>query len=392
MKELIINMQDEIENIYLVEDGILVEKYVNSKDKKRLEGNIYVGKIQNVVSALQAAFVNIGENKNAFIHFKDLLPKVDAAKNKNEDIKISDVEKNIKPGSPIIVEIKRDSYNKKGARVSTHINLPGRYVVLLPNSPFATISQKIEDELERKRLLEIVKKYLPDGMGAIVRTSAMNKDEEKVRKDLENLINKWNEIISIEFSSNDFPKLIYKANEILDKLLLDIVDKELEKIHVDNEETKEQILEKLSFLDKDDIDVVVDAEDAIIANNIEKQLLVSENRKVWLKSGGFITIDKTEALTAIDVNSAKFIEKHTLEDTAFSINKEAAIEIAKQIRLRDIGGIIVIDFIDMNEEKNKKELADLFGKEIKKERTKIQIEGFTKLNLLELTRKHIDSE
>lgn len=392
MKELIINMQDEIENIYLVEDGILVEKYVNSKDKKRLEGNIYVGKIQNVVSALQAAFVNIGENKNAFIHFKDLLPKVDAAKNKNEDIKISDVEKNIKPGSPIIVEIKRDSYNKKGARVSTHINLPGRYVVLLPNSPFATISQKIEDELERKRLLEIVKKYLPDGMGAIVRTSAMNKDEEKVRKDLENLINKWNEIISIEFSSNDFPKLIYKANEILDKLLLDIVDKELEKIHVDNEETKEQILKKLSFLDKDDIDVVVDAEDAIIANNIEKQVSVSENRKVWLKSGGFITIDKTEALTAIDVNSAKFIEKHTLEDTAFSINKEAAIEIAKQIRLRDIGGIIVIDFIDMNEEKNKKELADLFGKEIKKERTKIQIEGFTKLNLLELTRKHIDSE
>lgn len=392
MKELIVNVQNEIENIYLVEDETLVEKYVNSKNKKRLEGNIYIGKVQNVVSALQAAFVNVGESKNAFIHFKDLLPKVDVVKNKDEEVNISDIEKKIKPGSPIIVEIKRDSYNKKGARVSTHINLPGRYVVLLPNSPFATISQKIENEAERKRLLDIVKKYLPDGMGAIVRTSAMEKDEHKIKKDLENLIKKWNEIISIEFSSNDFPKLIYKANEILDKLLIDIVDKGLEKIHVNNEETKELILEKLSFLDKEDLEVIVDAEDAMIANNIEKQLSVSENRKVWLKSGGFITIDKTEALTAIDVNSAKFIEKKTLEDTAFSINKEAAIEIAKQIRLRDIGGIIVIDFIDMNEEKNKKELVNLFAKEIKKERTKVQIEGFTKLNLLELTRKHVDSE
>ncbi len=392
MKELIIDVQNEIENIYLVEDETLVEKYVNSKNKKRLEGNIYIGKVQNVVSALQAAFVNVGESKNAFIHFKDLLPKVDVVKNKGEEVRLSDVEKNIKPGSPIIVEIKRDSYNKKGARVSTHINLPGRYVVLLPNSPFATISQKIEDEIERKRLLEIVKRHLPDGMGAIVRTSAIGKDEEEIKKDLENLIKKWNEIISIEFSSNDYPKLIYKANEILDKLLIDIVDKGLEKIHVNNEEIKELILEKLSFLDKEDLEVIVDAEDAMIANNIEKQLSVSENRKVWLKSGGFITIDKTEALTAIDVNSAKFIEKKTLEDTAFSINKEAAIEIAKQIRLRDIGGIIVIDFIDMNEEKNKKELVSLFAEEIKKERTKVQIEGFTKLNLLELTRKHVDSE
>ena len=178
------------------------------------------------------------------------------------------------------------------------------------------------------------------------------------------------EIISIEFSSNDYPKLIYKANEILDKLLIDIVDKGLEKIHVNNEETKELILEKLSFLDKEDLEVIVDAEDAMIANNIEKQLSVSENRKVWLKSGGFITIDKTEALTAIDVNSAKFIEKKTLEDTAFSINKEAAIEIAKQIRLRDIGGIIVIDFIDMNEEKNKKELVSLLQKKLKKREQK----------------------
>ena len=164
------------------------------------------------------------------------------------------------------------------------------------------------------------------------------------------------------------------------------------KIHVNTEKIKNSICEKLKFLDKEDLVVENDFEEAMIANNVLKQLEVAENRKVWLKSGGFITIDRTEALTAIDVNSAKFVGKKNLEETAVAINEEAAIEIAKQIRLRDIGGIIVIDFIDMNKEQNQKELVYLFSQEIKKDRTKVQIEGFTKLNLLELTRKHIYSE
>lgn len=391
MKELIINSQNEKEEIYLIEDGILIEKYLDDKSKRKLEGNIYIGKIQNVIPGLQAAFVNVGENKNAFIHLKDILPKVDVVRNENTLIEKSNISKVVKPGSPVIVEIKRDSYNKKGARASTHINLPGRYVVLLPNSPFITVSQKIEDEAERIRLIEMTKKYVPAGMGAIVRTSAVGKNEENIKKDLENLAKKWEEIIGIEFS-NDFPKLIYKGNEIIDKLLLDLVDRDLVKIHVNTEKIKNSICEKLKFLDKEDLVVENDFEEAMIANNVLKQLEVAENRKVWLKSGGFITIDRTEALTAIDVNSAKFVGKKNLEETAVAINEEAAIEIAKQIRLRDIGGIIVIDFIDMNKEQNQKELVYLFSQEIKKDRTKVQIEGFTKLNLLELTRKHIYSE
>ncbi|MBP3463225.1 MAG: Rne/Rng family ribonuclease [Clostridia bacterium] len=391
MKELIINSQNEKEEIYLIEDGILIEKYLDDKSKRKLEGNIYIGKIQNVIPGLQAAFVNVGENKNAFIHLKDILPKVDVVRNENTLIEKSNISKVVKPGSPVIVEIKRDSYNKKGARASTHINLPGRYIVLLPNSPFITVSQKIEDEAERRRLIEMTKKYVPAGMGAIVRTSAVGKNEENIKKDLENLAKKWEEIIGIEFS-NDFPKLIYKGNEIIDKLLLDLVDRDLVKIHVNTEKIKNSICEKLKFLDKEDLVVENDFEEAMIANNVLKQLEVAENRKVWLKSGGFITIDRTEALTAIDVNSAKFVGKKNLEETAVAINEEAAIEIAKQIRLRDIGGIIVIDFIDMNKEQNQKELVYLFSQEIKKDRTKVQIEGFTKLNLLELTRKHIYSE
>lgn len=392
MKELIVSVQNEVENILLLEDGILTEKYVDSKYKKRLEGNIYIGKVQNIFPGLQAAFINVGENKNAFIHLKDVLPKVDVTKEKNTDIDKQNISKILKVGMPIIVEIKRDSYNKKGARASTHINLPGRYLVLLPNSSFVTISQKIEDVEERERLKKIVKDMLPENMGAIIRTSAVNKSAEDLQRDLVRLVEKWNEIINIKFDGKDFPKLISKADEMLDKILIDLMDKDLERIYVDSDELKEKLSKKLAGWNKEDIEIVCDVEKAMLKYNIQKQIDVAESRKIWLKSGGFITIDKTEALTAIDVNSAKFTGKLNLEETAFLINKEAAIEIEKQIRLRDIGGIIVIDFIDLKDEKHKKELVEIFSRELKKERTKVQIEGFTKLNLLELTRKHIYSE
>lgn len=392
MKELVIYTDGEIENILLLEDGVLTEKYKDSKYKKRLEGNIYIGKVQNILPGLQAAFVNVGENKNAFIHLKDVLPKVDVTKNDANEWENQRIEKILKVGMPIIVEIKRDSYNKKGARASTHINLPGRYIVLLPNSSFVTISQKVENVQERNRLISIVKELLPEGMGAIIRTSAIGKTKEDLRVDLESFINKWNNIIGTKFNDNDFPKLISKANGMIDKLLLDLIDKDLKVIHVGTEEMKKIVVSKLKVLRKEDIAVVCDIEKVMLKYNIQHQLEVSDNRKVWLKSGGFITIDKTEALTAIDVNSAKFTGKVNLENTAFLINKEAAVEIEKQIRLRDIGGIIIIDFIDLNDDEHKKKLINIFSKELKKERTRVQIEGFTKLNLLELTRKHIYSE
>ena len=392
MKELIIYTEGDIENILLVENGILTEKYKDSKYKKRLEGNIYIGKVQNILPGLQAAFINVGENKNAFIHLKDVLPKVDVTKQDSSTWESERIENILKVGMPIIVEIKRDSYNKKGARASTHINLPGRYIVLLPNSSFVTISQKIEDKNERQRLISLTKKILPQNMGAIIRTSAVGKTEENLENDLKILVKKWNDIISIKFDNQDFPKLISEANGMIDKLLLDLIDKDLKIIHVDNEEMKKIVEHKVRLLNKEDIQIVCDIDSVMLKYNIQHQLDVAENRKVWLKSGGFITIDKTEALTAIDVNSAKFTGKVSLENTAFLINKEAAVEIEKQIRLRDIGGIIIIDFIDLNDDEHKKELIPLFSEELKKERTKVQIEGFTKLNLLELTRKHIYSE
>jgi len=392
MKELIINIEEDVQKIFLLEDGILTEKYIDSKYKKRLEGNIYIGKVQNIIPGLQAAFVNVGENRNAFIHLKDVLIKRDVVKENSYDFSECDIRDVLKVGDTIIVEIKRDSYNKKGARAFTHINLHGRYLVLLPNATFVTVSQKIEDSAERERLVDIVKSIIPENMGAIIRTSAVGKEKEELEQDLKGLLAKWEEIISVEFNASDFPKLIYKANEILDKLLVDVMDKGLQKIVVNSKEVQKKILDKLNMWNKSDIEVILDNRKLSEYYDLSKQIEVSENRKIWLKSGGFITIDKTEALTAIDVNSAKFIGNDSLEDTALAINKESAIEIAKQIRLRDIGGIIVIDFIDLKNDENKRELMNIFKQELKKERTKIQIEGFTKLNLLELTRKHICSE
>lgn len=392
MKELVIYTEGDIENILLVEDGILTEKYKDSKYKKRLEGNIYIGKVQNVLPGLQAAFINVGEKKNAFIHLKDVLPKVDVTKESSSTWENERIENVLKVGMPIIVEIKRDSYNKKGARASTHINLPGRYMVLLPNSSFVTISQKIEDKNERQRLISLTRDILPENMGAIIRTSAVGKTKDDLENDLKELVKKWNDIINIKFDKQDYPKLISKSNGMIDKLLLDLIDKDLKIIHVDTEEMKDIVENKVKLLNKEDIQIVCDIENVMLKYNIQHQLEVAESRKIWLKSGGFITIDKTEALTAIDVNSAKFTGKVNLENTAFLINKEAAVEIEKQIRLRDIGGIIIIDFIDLNDDEHKKDLIHLFSEELKKERTRVQIEGFTKLNLLELTRKHIYSE
>lgn len=392
MKELIINIEEDVQKIFLLEDGILTEKYIDSKYKKRLEGNIYIGKVQNIIPGLQAVFINVGENRNAFIHLKDVLPKRDIVKENSYDFAECDIRDVLKVGDPIIVEIKRDSYNKKGARASTHINLPGRHLVLLPNATFVTVSQKIEDNEERERLVDVVKGIIPENMGAIIRTSAVGKRKEELEQDLNCLLAKWDEIISVEFNDSDYPKLIYKSDEILDKLLIDVMDRGLKKIIVNTDEVREKITDKLKLWNKNDIEVFLDNKKLSEYYDLSKQIEVSENRKIWLKSGGFITIDKTEALTAIDVNSAKFTGSDNLEDTAFLINKESAVEIAKQIRLRDIGGIIVIDFIDLKNEENKKELINIFKQELKKERTRIQIEGFTKLNLLELTRKHICSE
>ncbi len=391
MTEIFVRKNKAKKEIALVENGILVEYYEEDNRQNRKEGNIYIGIVKDIIEGMQSAFVNIGTEKNSFIHLKDVLPKVDETKEKlDTSINIKDV---IKPNQKILVQVKKDSNEKKGARVSTHINLPSKYVVLMPNTDIVTISQKIEDKKEQERLIELVRENLSKNNGAIIRTSAEGKGQEVI-DDIKKIEAKWNKITETNIDpNNNKPKLLYKSEDILEKILMDLIENNISRIIVNAKNEKEEI-EKVLKENAEYKDIKVELkekENIFDIYDIEKQIEKSKNRKVWLKCGGFITIDKTEALTAIDVNTGKYTGNKNLEQTIFKVNKEATIEIAKQIRLRDTGGIIIIDYIDMGAKEDKDKIVELLKEELKKDRTKTQVEGFTKLDLMEMTRKHICS-
>ena len=395
MLEILINKEDDKKNIALLENGRLLEYYMDEDNSKRNEGNIYVGVVKNIIKGMQAAFIDIGTEKNGFIHLKDILDKIDEKNlenitDNNDKINITDV---IKEGQRLLVQVKKDSNLQKGARVSTHINLPSKYIALMPNTDIITVSQKIEDKKEQERLIKLVKENLSPENGAIIRTSAAGKNQEII-EDIKNVEKRWKEIQS-KYDNNKAskPKLIAKANGIFEKMIIDLPEKSVQKITTNSKEEYNNIMQfnKMNnYMSGTDI-VLKENEDVFDIYDVKKEISKLENRKIWLKCGGFITIDKTEALTAIDVNTGKYTGNKSVEDTVFKVNKEATVEIAKQIRLRDIGGIIIIDYIDMKNEKNKEEIQILLEEKLKLDRAKIQVEGFTKLDLMELTRKHICS-
>ena len=396
MQELIVVQKQDIKEISILEDGVLKEYYKEKEEKKRLEGNIYIGKVTDVLIGMQAAFVDIGTEKNAFLHIRDILPKKsNVTGNKEEELENYKIKDYIKPNQKVLVQVKKDSNNIKGARVSTNIQIAGRFVVILPENDFITVSQKIENEEERNRLISIVESVKKDKkIGIIIRTAAEGKEESKIKKDIENTLKEL-ENIQKEFLSSDdkVPKIIKKNDTILEKILLDIADNKLEKIYTNSKELQKEIEQILKRL-QEYVTIKVELVEEGLENkyDLNSQIEKISNRKIWLKCGGFITIDKTEALTAIDVNSGKFTGKENIEKTALKVNKEASIEIAKQLRLRDIGGIIIIDYIDMNEETSREEIIELLKENLKEDRAKTQVMEFTKLSLLEITRKHMFSE
>ena len=392
MTEIIIQRQKEKAIIALIENGKLIEYYEdNHNEIIRKEGNIYIGIVKDIIKGMQAAFVDIGSEKNSFIHLKDVMRKIDETKEKlDNNIDITEI---LKPNMKILVQVKKDSTDQKGARVSTHINLPGKYIALMPNTDIITISQKIEDKEEQKRLIKLVKENLSKGNGAVIRTSAEGKEEEVIQ-DIKKVEEKWENIIktSVDPELHE-PKLLYESESLIEKMLLDLADEKIDKIIVNTQKDLKK-LEKYKKENKEyqNTEIELDKSKNILEKyDLEKQIEKMQNRKIWLKCGGFITIDKTEALTAIDVNTGKYTGTKNLEQTIYKVNEEATIEIAKQLRLRDIGGIVIIDYIDMKDEKNREKIENLLKEEIKKDRSKVQIEGFTKLDLMELTRKHIIS-
>lgn len=372
MQELRIKVNTNEKSVILLDDYKIVEQYIINKEN--IEGNIYLGIIKNIIPGLKAVFVDIGKTKNAFIHYEDL------GKTKNE----------IKLNEKILVQVQKNAIKQKGAKLTTNIKLTGRQVVLMPKTNFISVSRKIEDEGKREELKEVVKKYLPNNCGAIIRTNCIFAKEEEIKQDIQMLTARWNNIKdSIEKNMENVPCIIEEDNSIVKSLILATVDSKMSKITTNSKEYNEELLNFLKLYKLENI-IKVELDNNVFEKyTIEKELQSLENNKIWLNCGGQIVIDKTEALTAIDVNSGKCIGKDNLEETILKVNIEAAKEIAKQIRLRDIGGIVIVDFIDMGKDKSKEILLKAMEEEIKKDRAKVQIEGFSKLNLLEFTRKQL---
>jgi ribonuclease G len=380
-KEIIVQSNEDETQVAVLENEQLAEIYIERSVSDRLVGSIFKGKVENVLPGMQAAFVNIGLERNAFLYVEDAMPNGSQLDNGTK-LNIRDV---LKEGQEILVEVVKEPIGNKGPRVTRQLTLPGRFLVLMPGVDYVGISRRICDEGERERLKQIAEKIRNKDYGIIVRTVAEGASEEDLQDDLELLIKTWKKIQQKERNSGA-PALIHKDLELVKRILRDVVTDDVRRITVNSQATYEQIMEITGNILKFKVNLV-EEQDLFCRYNIHQELSKALKRKVWLKSGGYIVIDQTEALTSIDVNTGKYVGSVDLADTVLRINLEAVVEIARQLRLRNIGGIIIIDFIDMENEDHGKEVLAKLEEELRKDKTKAHILGITSLGLVEMTRK-----
>lgn len=363
----------------IVEDGRLRDYAVERNDETHIGNHIYKGTIQNILPALQAAFVNIGRRKNAFLYMGDIFPRA-ATKEQIQQTHIS-------IGQSILVQVIKEERGTKGAKVTANVSLAGRYAVLMPTVDYIGVSKKIRDEGERDRLRAIAGPIKPDGMGLIIRTVAKGVDEENLRADIRYLLRTWDSICQ-RYKLAKKPKLLYREADLVMRMMRDHFTSDVKKVIVDDKDAYDRICQV--FTDKswqERIEWYQGKQPIFEAYHLEEEIRGLMSRQVPLPSGGNLVIDHTEALTVIDVNSSKYTGNSTLQETIFHVNKEAAVEIARQLRLRDIGGIIIIDFIDMAQPEKRDEILQILERETAQDCTKTRVLGMTALNLVEITRK-----
>ncbi len=386
MKQLFVHCAHNLTQLALLEDGRLVELSVERSESDSLVGNLYKGRVVNVLPGMQAAFVDIGLSKNAFLYVDDALHH---HLEKQPKIKPS-IEEILSPGNELIVQIMKDPLGGKGARVTTHYSLPGRLLVYMPQADYIGISKKIEQESERNRLRTLVEELLAAGEGVILRTNAEEEHPAAIAADLQSLRARWESAMR-QGAVSAAPALLHRDSGLVERMVRDIVTPDTEELIFDDrlclEETREYLrravpeLEQRMRMHEDGSRPLFDR------FGITEQIRKAFHPHVRLPSGGYLVWDQTEALTVVDVNTGKFTGDSDLEDTVFRTNLEAAEEIARLIRLRDLGGIIIVDFIDMTQEEHRQTIVQLLESVIKRDRTKCQVVGWTRLGLLEMTRK-----
>src|SRR5262245_22477099 len=386
--------------IAVLEDDRLTEIFVERLRHRGLVGNVYKGKVTRVLPGMQAAFVDVGLERDAFLYVSDVAADVEAM----EDLELDDarpeemathqqgspsIDELLKAGQEIIVQVVKDPLPNKGARISTHVTLPGRYLVLLPTVRHFGVSRRIEDEAERERLLGVLHQLPVPGGGLIVRTAGEGKGREEFESDLVYLGKLW-EKIRQRAGRVSAPTLLHQDLDLALRVVRDLLRSDFAVLWVDGEETYERIVE---FLDQVQPGLVgkvkLFRQPATLFEQfgIEEQIEAALKTKVWLKSGGYIVINPTEALVAIDVNTGRFVGQNNLEETVLQTNLEAVSEIVRQIRLRDLGGIIVIDLIDMTEADRKSQVFAALDSELKKDRAKTKMLAISEFGLVEITRK-----
>jgi ribonuclease G len=432
-KEIIINAALDEVRIAITEDGKLAELFIEMPDKERAVGSVYLGKVTKVIQGINAAFVNIGLNQDAFLHFSDVektydnliieednepVKKVRRTKKakpgeveppkpppkKTKSLKLSDkittfstkrlgdVEIKLEAGQKVIVQIVREAYANKGVRISTRIGIPGRYVVLLPFDNIIGISRKITSYNERRRLRHLSRTILPKGAGCIIRTAAQGMSEKELIKDWETLIEIWNGIEK-KIESSQAPLLLYQDMALASSVIRDLFTPEVKNVIIDSKRLYKEIVnylkansphlvEKVSLYNK--------PEPIFSTFNVEKELEGSYKRKLQLPSGGSIVVDHTEAMVIVDVNSGKSISENQQEKNAHKTNLEAAVEIARQIRLRDIGGMILVDFIDISDDRFKKKLYMEMRRALSRDRAKTVVYPLTQLSIMQITRQRVN--
>lgn len=372
--------------VAILESKQVVQLYFDRKKSKSLVGNIYLGKIENVLSSLDAAFVDIGEEKNAFLYINEVAYDVELEDREEIARKIQHI---LKPNQMILVQVTKDPMKGKGARLTTYISLPGRYLVLAPFNEGVGVSRKLEGR-EREELKLAAAEIKPRDCGLIIRTAARGSTKVKLKKEVKQLIKFWS-IIRKKAAVSRVPTLIYQEYSIVIRLLRDIFSEDFGTIYVDKKIIKNEIIHYFRSIGINFNNIILHhgTNELFEEFNVNEVIESALERKVWLKSGGFIVIDYGEALTTIDVNTGKFTSGKSSTQTILRTNLEAAEAITNQLRLRDIGGIIVIDFIDMSSEDDRYRVLSRFKQCLEKDKTKTEVLTFSKLGLLEMTRKNV---
>src|SRR5271166_4672315 len=385
-RSMVVRQRKDRTQIAVLEDGVLVEHYVNRSSHQSYVGNVYLGKVQNVLPSMEAAFVDVGKGRNAVLYAGEVNFDVSGLEGQPKRI-----ESALKPGQSVIVQVTKDPVGHKGARLTSLVSLPGRYLVYVPGASMTGISRKLPDT-ERNRLKGILKRVMPENAGVIVRTAAEGAAEEELSRDVSRLAAQW-ETIEKKAKTANAPALLYSEPDLTIRVIRDVFNEDFAKMVVSGDEAWDVVHEYVKYVAPhlaDRISRWEGSRDAFADYRVDEQLAKALERKVWLPSGGSLVIDKTEAMTVIDVNTGKFTgQGGNLEETVTRNNLEAAEEIVRQLRLRDVGGIVVIDFIDMVLESNRELVLRRLLECLARDRTKHQVAEVTSLGLVQMTRKRV---